>query len=291
MTLPHSPVLVVPVRNGGSLFRRCVESIRCCGPAFERVVVSVNGMRPEEDIETASRINQIGIPCDILCTQADLPAARHLHWLAQRLRERFPLHQRLVLLAHDDELLPQSFLAWREALDRDHETIAWLGDFEIVENDRTWRETALPEACEFITPDEWLHHNTTMERGHVFTNISGMSVPLHTLHALTTFWWWTGGRKGVRCEYMLLTHRGVTGIRRSANPIVRIHQHPQQEGRHVSTEEYEGDELRYRLWLLINAPTLRSLTYRLRRPAAPRSIWHHLRRYLACRFSQWRCLA
>jgi hypothetical protein len=47
-------------------------------------------------------------------------------------------------------------------------------------------------------------------------------------------------------------------------PYVRIHQHPNQEGRNVPSIEYPKDEIRYSLWLLFNAKTLQEFMWILR---------------------------
>ncbi len=282
------PVLVVPVRHGGELFHRCIASICKCGPVFQRVLVSVNGLSPEGDSEAASAIGRAGIAYEILCTNRDFSPAQHFYWLAQRLRMRFEPYQKILFLAHDDELIANALSTWAANLVYPDQGTTWIGDYEICEKNHVWQESAFsnvePQAT--ITPDQWLRDIAATERGYVFTNISGMCVPLKIFSDLTRFWRFTKGHKAVRCEYMLLTHRQVSGIRKSIDPIVRIHIHNTQEGRNVACEDYESDEIRYRVWLLINSSSLRSFIYRLSEPATLRSLWRHYRAYKRCRLAK-----
>ena len=101
-------------------------------------------------------------------------------------------------------------------------------------------------------------------QGHAFTNLSGTIATLRVLSDVARFLRLTAARKGLRFEYMLASHRSVHRIHRQRAPLVAVRRHGSQEGRNVRKIDSVKDELRYCLWLILNADSLKELMFHLR---------------------------
>jgi len=283
------PVLVMGVYQGGRLLAEALESLRPSGKAFEKIVISVNNADPRADVSTATGIldpsNRI-----ILTTGQNLSPVRHHIWLVDRLRETFAPSQVIMLLGHDDLVRAEAILALASKDGwglRSDEVV--LGDYAVFGEcslePRLLNENSLASCFlggirdrEKVGRMEWFRNLAVINYG--FTNVSGMIVPLSILISSAGFLRATRGTKGCRMEYMLVSHRSVKTIRRFRNPIVAIRQHAAQESRNMSETDLIPDEIRYCVWLIINAGSLSELIYQLTGPNGVRVVCRHLGQWI-----------
>lgn len=282
------PVLVMGVYRGGRLLAEALESLRPCARAFEKIVISVNNSDPVADVSTATGIldpsNRI-----ILTTGQNLSPVNHHIWLVDRLREKFASGQVITLLCHDDLVRSEAILAlaskggWGLRADE-----VVLGDYEVfgenpleprLLNEKGFASCFLGSIRdrEDVGRMEWFRNLAVISHG--FTNVSGMMVPLRILISTARFLRATRGTKGCRMEYMLVSHRSVKTIRRFRNPIVSIRLHKAQESAAMSSLDLLSDEIRYCLWLYINARTPADWIYQLQGPQGLANLYRLLRKW------------
>jgi hypothetical protein len=90
-------------------------------------------------------------------------------------------------------------------------------------------------------------------------------------------------------EYMLVSHRSVKTIRRFRTPIVAVRLHGAQESRHMAQPDLVSDELRYCLWLQLNARSPAELFYQLLSgPHGILTVCLLLRRWIKLRYPRAR---
>lgn len=243
------------------MFKRALKSVVPCADLFQKIVISINGKDGAEDLRQVHESGLDLAKIELFETKTDLIPIKHGIWFAAKLIYLFKRDDRVVLLAHDDELIADSFREWHQIYPRYGERVAWIGNYEVCE-DHSANHFVMKEMQEALPPSgflnpvsllEWLAHNQSDPRGHVFTNMSGISIPFGAYLDFISWQKLTFGKVGARSEYMFLSHRSISGIMGSKRPYVRIHQHVNQEGRSVPSIEYAKDGLRYCIWLLINA--------------------------------------
>jgi hypothetical protein len=261
-------ILLIPVFEGELKFKRCLKSIEESLDLFDSVVISINGLSPNNDLRAIYESKILRDNVIILTTQQNLSALQHALWLTNYLKKLFYKHDRLLILAHDDEIRAQALQEWKTKISRFDSMVAWLGDYLITSDDSELETTTkLEKALPSIAYDQpldiiqWLKHNDAQDKKFVFTNISGISVPLKAWIDMMNFRKKTGLGFGARTEYMLVAHRSISGIVSNSNPLVVIHQHENQQGRKVAPIDYSTDEVRYCLWLLLNSKNLKQLVW------------------------------
>jgi hypothetical protein len=249
------PILLIPVYRGGQFFVECLESLQGALDCFQQVVISFNGPDQEQDYAAFLR-NRPGPEEKFLClfTSATFDACRHLAFVAQKLRGIFDPEAPVFLLAHDDLLRADAVRRFLESGGLDGASF-YLGDwiaFESTQPALEETQTALPADCASLGVEEWLQYNWSQERHHVYTNMTGIVVPLLSLRRVTDWYARTGSATGARFEYCLATSREHTRIQRSLEPLVKVRHHPAQEGRNLPHLASMADELRYRIWMMLN---------------------------------------
>ena len=265
----QSLTLILPVYRGGVLFARCLRSIKLCEDVFDRIVISLNGDSSGDD---ARQLSESGINEEKLIvykTKTDLSPVCHFIWLCNQLKLQMHQYDRVMLMAHDDELIPDQVRRWRAEYPSYGKRTAWIGDYQLIDDLLGSEESGLCAAASVskeghvkpITLIDWLAHNEKDPRHYVFTNMTGISVPFSVLQSVVNFWRLTFAKIGARFEYMLVSHKSIEGIMGVNPPMVIIHLHESQSGRNVPSIEYSKDELRYYIWLLINAKSLRELIW------------------------------
>lgn len=267
------------------MFERALKSVVPCSDLFKQIVISINGKDGRDDIRL---VRESGINPNLIKlfeTKADFVSVKHVIWLAGKLKNIFCQDDRVVLLAHDDELIADSFRNWYELYPSYGKHVAWIGNYEVYEDQSVdhsitvaVEETVPPTG--FLQPVsllDWLMHNQSDPRGYVYTNMSGMSIPFGVYLDLISWQKWTFGKVGARFEYMLLSHKSISGIMGSKRPYVRIHEHPNQEGKNVPSFEYPKDEIRYCLWLLLNAKNIREFIWILKSPWGIRGLIYNIK--------------
>ena len=283
------PVLVMGVYQGGRLLAEALESLRPCASAFEKIVISVNNSHPGADVSTATGIldpsNRI-----ILTTGQNLSPVKHHIWLVDRLRETFAPSQVIMLLGHDDLVRAEAILALASKDGwglRPDEVV--LGDYAVF-GERSLEPRLLNEnslaSCflggirerEKVGRMEWFRNLAVISHG--FTNVSGMIVPLRILISTAVFLRATRGTKGCRMEYMLVSHRSVKTIRRFRSPIVAIRLHGAQESSSMSSLDLVTDEIRYCIWLYLNARTPAEWIYQLQGPQGLANAYRLVRKWV-----------
>lgn len=249
------PILLIPVYRGGSFFVECLESLRGALDCFQEVVISFNGPEKEQDYAAFLR-NRPGPEEKFRCLFAPttLGGCQHMAFVCQKLRETLDPGVLVFLMAHDDLLRADAVRRFLGAAELNQRSF-YLGDWITFESEtplveRT--ETALPEGATSIGVDEWLRHNWRQERRHVYTNMTGIVVPLLSLRRVTDWYARTGSATGSRFEYCLATAREHTRILKAPEPLVKVRHHPAQDGRNVQPLSSMADELRYRTWMMLN---------------------------------------
>jgi hypothetical protein len=270
-------VLLLPVYQGGEMFKRCLQSVRAAQHLFDIIVISLNG---EEAAEDLSAIEQSGIDPNVvkvLKPQRLLAPARHISWATQELRDVVNRSDHVLLLAHDDELHTAGLKKWKEARPSNWNKHAWIGDYWVIDDSMAGlpaaRTDALPQSIDApIDLVEWLAVNTESRPRHVFTNMSGLSIPYCTLRRVARFISATKMNKGYRFEYLLVASRTNAAINRRSPPAVIVHLHSGQGGRAGAQSQMLMDEARYCLWLLLNAKSVREFDHVLRSYWGPRRL-------------------
>ena len=250
-----APILIIPVYRGGTLLARCLKTVKAAGHCFCRVVISLNGDLSGEDKSIV--VSELGSCQNILVleTPHTLNPVAHLAWIADQLHDT-PRTQRVLLLAHDDELEADAVLDWCNSLEERPRNLAWIGPYRVVFNEtHTAVISSAPSSSLYplMPPQEWLRKYSPTPRCTVFTNMSGMSVELGVLTHVMRYCQRTHGRKGLRFEVMLLTHASVEGVVEHVRPLAVIHEHAGQEGKNVLRSDWYSDEIRCSIWLLGNA--------------------------------------
>jgi hypothetical protein len=249
------PLLVIPVYNGGDFLHRCLISVKRSSHFFSRIVISLNGDHAGRDkqivlSELAAYNNVV-----LLETPRKLNPISHLAWIADQLKE-MPRTQRVFLLAHDDELEDDALGEWCAKLTGYPSLLAWIGPYNVCLNaSESVMINSAPTytAPPCMTPQDWLARYAATPASTVYTNMSGISVPLGVFSDVVRFFRQTLGRKGLRFELMMLTHAAVEGVAAYSRPLVVIHEHPSQEGKNVFRCDWYSDEIRCCAWLLGNS--------------------------------------
>ena len=94
------------------MFERALKSVVPCSDLFKQIVISINGKDGNEDSQL---VHESGLDLNrirLFETKNDLISTKHAIWLAAKMRDLFSRDDRLVLLAHDDELIADSFRNW-----------------------------------------------------------------------------------------------------------------------------------------------------------------------------------
>lgn len=263
------PVLIIPVFNGGNDFKRCLASLKNSTNSFAKIFISINGSNSSKDEATIIDSGILRASPTILKTNVNLPPVHHITWITGQIKSKISKNQRVFLLCHDDELNFQHYEKWLSLFSARKENMAWIGSYRVI--DMSLKESmisALPNSATDtpLSCKEWLVYNFQQTAGHVFTNASGICVPFFVLRDVAKFWRLTQAKVGGRFEYMMLSHRSINGISCFPEPIVTIHESLGQGGRNRSYENLLRDELRYTIWLILNATTIDELIYILKSP-------------------------
>ena len=278
MDKSNLPTLIIPVFRGGNDFKRCLASLKNSINFFAEIFISINGSDPSEDEATVIQSDIYQFSPTILKTNVNLPPVHHIIWITRQIRSQISGKQRVFLLCHDDELNFQHYEKWLSLFLNQKKDIAWIGSYKVV--DMSSKESVIsslpvsatntPLSCE-----EWLIHNSQQSAGFVFTNASGICVPFSLLKDVATFWKFTQTKIGGRFEYMMLSHKSIEGISCSPDPIVTINQSLGQGGRNRSYENLLRDEVRYGIWLLLNAKSIKNFMYIVKSQWGLSSIKNH----------------
>jgi len=269
MNKSNLPALIIPVFNGGNDFKRCLASLKNGIDFFSKIFISINGSSPSKDEATIIESEILRASPIILKTNVDLPPVHHIIWITRHIKSEISKNQRVFLLCHDDELNFQHYKEWLSLFSTKKENVAWIGSYRVI--DMSLKEnliSALPSSATDtpLSCKEWLVYNSQQTAGYVFTNASGICVPFFVLRDVAEFWRLTQARVGGRFEYMMLSHRSINGISCFPKSIVTIHQSLGQGGRNRSYENLLRDELRYTIWLILNATIIDELIYILKSP-------------------------
>jgi hypothetical protein len=258
------PTLIIPVFRGGDDFKRCLATLKDSVHLFSKICISINGSEPSEDEATLMHSHLFQCSPIILKTNANLPPVHHIIWITRQLKSEIPGSQRVFLLCHDDELNSQHYAEWLSLCLTRNGNIAWIGSYKIIDMSSNESITSsLPDSATDtpLSCREWLTYNSQQTAGHVFTNASGICVPFRVLDDVAKFWAFTHAKTGGRFEYMMLSHKSIEGISCCSNPIVTIHESLGQAGRSRSDENLLRDEVRYSVWLILNARDIRDFLY------------------------------
>lgn len=253
------------------MFERCLRSIDRAQNFFDLIVISLNGHDVAGDRTSIDLSSLEKSRVRLFETGRILPFARHIAWGTRAMKPFVSRNDHVLLMAHDDELDARGLDHWARTRPSDWNLRAYIGDYRCVD-DRDFDTPALelqaiPRATSLpIGLSKWLDVNAADPKGHVFTNMSGMSVPYSTLLRVARFLTATRMTKGARFEYILVASRSNRAIDRRSPPVGVVHSHPGQEGRSVPPEKQQMDEARYCLWLLLNAKTVLELQTILRSP-------------------------
>lgn len=240
------------------MFQRCLRSIVEVQTYFDLIFISLNGDMAAVDLAAIHATGLEMSRVEVIRTKRLLAPARHGAWAAFRMRTLVAKDAHVVLLAHDDEIVAEGLDHWVRTRPLDWNLRTWIGDYLVIDDTRpevpARRVAAIPNSApSSLGLVEWLAVNSADPRRYVYTNMSGISVPLSTLLRVARFMRATRMTKGARYEYMLAASRTNVSIDRRSRPIGIIHEHPNQEGKSVPVSKQQMDEARYCLWLLINA--------------------------------------
>lgn len=262
------------VHRGGALFRQALESVRPLARAFGGIVISINNLHPEEDLKTVTEVLDPDTRV-ILRTGENLGPASHFIWMVEKLKKIVPGSPPVMFLCHDDLLRADGIAgaapggAWNLGPDE-----VVLGDYAVF-GDPLAERLLNPEGFassflgdlrdkECVTRREWFRHLEKI--GYGFTSMSGIIVPLSAIVSAAAFLKLTRGHKGCRTEYLLASHHGVRTVRRYRIPIVAVRLHGGQESRHMAQPDLVTDEIRYCLWLLLNARSVVEFVWQVSGP-------------------------
>lgn len=261
------PVLLIPVFRGGDDFKRCLKSLKNCAHLFSKIFISINGSQSSEDESSIMQSDVYQHSPSILKTDENLSAVQHIIWITCQLKSQISGDDKIFLLCHDDELNQQHYEKWLPIHLASNINTAWIGNYKVVNMSLNGSIiSSLPSTAisQPLSCKEWLIYNSQQSNGHVFTNASGICVPFYALEDVANFWTFTRARIGGRFEYMMLSHKLINGISCCPNPIVTIHESLGQSGRNRSNENISRDEIRYSIWLMLNAKNAADLFYVMR---------------------------
>lgn len=253
------------------MFKRCLDSIILCQDNLDLIIISLNGKNTDEDLFSVNESMIDKNKLILLCTNDNYVAAKHGIWLCNKISEFVHVDDRLIFIAHDDEIIPNGFRQWVNKLKLFPKNIAWIGDYEVVsikdaDFHRVNKSVSASAYEKPISLIEWLDHNNRDPRRYVFTNISGLSVQFKVYQSYIDYQKRTYGNVGARSEFMLVSHRSVQGIMGVQNPYIRIHEHMGQEGRNIKKTDFLKDELRYTFWLFINSKNIHEFWWIFKSP-------------------------
>jgi hypothetical protein len=231
-------ILLIPVFRGGALFEACLKSVRPYVSDFEKIIVSINGGKNDRELDKEILAESGITPTKLILLETDRsltgPAHNRLA-LKNILKLGFSFDSQIMALFHDDWLQ-------RSPLDCaiDLSTVL-VGDW--LTNESSSQRTAISLPRQKVT--DWI------EKGGyagAFINGSGMIASLRARYAASLVM--SIFRTGVRYEFFLMTHKSVSHLERTAQPLVKIRFHPDQDGlRQTAFSTLRGD-VAFFFWLL-----------------------------------------
>ena len=218
-----------------------LASLDEAGDLFERIVVSFNGDQAEEDEHKLNR-SLVGSFKNLIIirTRKSLPAIRHMSFFVDYLKRNFPSDSPIFLLAHDDVLLTGNLRGFLAAKG-DFKGGCTLGDWMIfsdAEHKDVRLGTAFPPGVSEMTAVDFIQWQTATSSNSIFTNMSGMIVSLCALAKVAWVYNLPLEGYGARFEYCLATSRYHSKLLRADPPLVKIREHPGQEGKNVPVAAY-----------------------------------------------------
>lgn len=257
-------ILLLPVFDGGQRLARCLQSIEPVLDCFDMIVISLNGKNPDNDklIISESRIQHPKLV--VLETKQERSLGSHFAFIARSLRRRLSKHDHVFFLGHDDAVNEPGLRAWTQSRPPNWNRLAWIGDYvtldENCSSQTPFLQKTISQSAKLpLDLETWLCENMSDNRRHVFTNISGMSVPFNAFLSVANYMRFVRTNYAARLEYLLVASRKCAGISARRPHVVIVFQHESQAGRRVPPSAYALDEARYRIWLLINSKTMPEL--------------------------------
>lgn len=272
-------ILVIPVYNGGEYFKRCLKSVVPVENSFDGIIILINGLHFRKDymsiVESGLNLTNV----KIYFTKKDLSAFQHaLHWHDRLDKCDINYDDKILILCHDDELIPENLEKWTAAVRSSAVDELWIGSY-IVRRELHTERTVM--ASVFVRPFkekmrtlgayEWILWSSTQSGGYVYTNLSGMVISIIAWRNYMRFSRIFEPAYGGRSEHSYICFKHFKWLKCNEEPVVIINEHALQQGRTGGTFSIAYDEFRWVMWSILNLNyqgldvTLRVIFYLLKR--------------------------
>ncbi len=254
------PTLVVPVYRGGERFQRCLRSLAGNEEFFAGIVLSVNGPSDSLDLH-AARAFAATSPAKVLIlnTGHEVTSMDHGRFWAAELRRRgLAPRDRVLWLAHDDELHRPGLLA-ATAPDREwaldptttilgpwllrHEAVDRLYEIPEDESLETW--TCFPgHEGRAVPAMHWVRQQLTHP---TYLSFSGAVFPFSSMLSIID----SRPRKkaGMRIEMSVATAPGMSLVTEAAEPLVIVYGRADSDRATIPAAHARQDDAHLLAWL------------------------------------------
>jgi len=245
-------LILIPVYRGGRLWLECLESWKSVAHLIPAWVVSINGARPESDVDALHETGFLDrTNVEILVTRQDLTLPAHLSFITRsssKIKEESIVN--VMFWSCDDTVHPGNFVDFFSNLSpRYKRSSAVFGEWRTSDapTDQQRRRKSLWRY--FPAPKETVLRSirSMQVRPGASSSVTGVVVPRQGLVDAVNYM--SSFKAGVAIEHVLITHQSVKNILSCPLPYATIHYHDNQVQRTTTPSRWRHDELLYLVWL------------------------------------------
>lgn len=247
--------LLMPVYRGDEWWPLALDSVAASRTLLGDVIISFDGPRRVEQSEYLLELYSESINPISLVTPEEYTWVEHIRWIMrQQPIVNWPDDQYLLILSDDDVLRPQA-LGESLAMLTQSTGAVLFGPWEIGNraNDPDPLRVPAPGPSLVRTPDI-AGALAAWTRAGNYTSISGLAFPMKAFRTFVLAHGTSRERplfNGIRAEYLLATQPSINSLIQTKEPIVAIHEHPDQGGRHIPRSIRLHDEGLFQLWVAV----------------------------------------